>query len=197
LQYDPAMRKARLLAVALYVLSLGLLSLVLALAIGRLLPVDPPAERSVLLAAPVELRIPALGIDAPVTSVGQLPDGSMDIPRSPNEIGWYAPGTIPGDVGSAVLSGHFDAADGSPAVFWKLGELKPGDVVLVATRSGSTLRFRVTGSERYPHDEAPLQRIFAAGDEPRLNLVTCAGEWNRTTYAERLVVYTRLETTTP
>lgn len=144
--------------------------------------------------APVRVRIPAIGVDAPITQVGNKPDGSMDIPHTADEVGWYEPGFRPGEMGNAVLAGHLDTASGKPAVFWRLRTLQEGDEILVDREDGSIIRFRVTNHEAYPMDSAPLPEIFGAAHHVGLNLITCNGAWQQhlATYTQRLVVYSEL-----
>jgi len=50
---------------------------------------------------PVQLMIPALGVEAVVESVGQDPDGAMSTPSRPDDVAWYnlGPGMgVPGNV---------------------------------------------------------------------------------------------------
>jgi sortase (surface protein transpeptidase) len=78
-----------------------------------------------------------------------------------------------------------------PAVFWELRHLAPGDRLTVTGADGVARRFRVSAVEAYPADAVPLERVFGAADEPRLNLVTCGGRYDPAAqdYEERLVVY--------
>lgn len=57
-------------------------------------------------ASPVRLRIPAIGVDAPLA--GLLPElgGVLAAPADPEQAGWLAAGPAPGDVGPAVVTGH-------------------------------------------------------------------------------------------
>ena len=38
---------------------------------------------------------------------------------------------MPGQIGNAVIAGHLDRKDGSPAIFWGLRQLAVGDSVMV------------------------------------------------------------------
>ncbi len=156
-----------------------------------------PAENSVALSTsspPVRLLIPSLGIDANVQSVGITSKGNMGVPSNYTDVGWYKHGTIPGELGSAVMDGHVSNGFSLPGVFRRLGELQEGDDVYVVTEDGSKLHFVVTGKEVYPYKEAPTARIFKEQDRARLNLITCEGSWLATdkTFTDRLVVYTEL-----
>lgn len=143
-------------------------------------------------AMPSELVIPAIHVDAPVEHVGTTRDGAMDAPHAWNDVAWFDRGYRPGEHGSAVIAGHLDSTT-DRAVFWDLRLLKPGDKVLLKDDDGSQLTFQVSGSEIYPYNQAPLQKIFGPSDTPMLNLVTCNGVFDRGSrnYNKRLVVYAR------
>ena len=71
-------------------------------------------------ASPYRLIISSIGVDTAVEMVGVLHDGNLATPSlGPwDDVGWYAAGPRPGEVGSAVIDGHLDRPGGSPAVFW-------------------------------------------------------------------------------
>src|SRR5439155_25206843 len=87
---------------------------------------------------PPRLLIPAIGVNAPIESVGVGPDGAMETPRqSPwNDVGWYSGGPRPGERDSAVIAGHLDRPGGNPAVVWRLRGLHVGDTMLVLDAHG-------------------------------------------------------------
>lgn len=145
-------------------------------------------------AQPVRLVIPSLQIDAVIEKVGQDQSGAMDVPSQVADVAWYGLGAKPGEVGNAVIAGHLDLADGSPAVFWPIDQLKRGDEVLVYDAAGMIYRFQVSHSQRYDYHQAPVEEIFGFSLKSDLNLITCAGAWDRTkqNYSSRLVVYTEL-----
>ena len=149
----------------------------------------------------VRLSIPAIGVNAPIESVGVRPDGAMETPgQHPwNDVAWYSAGPRPGERGSAVIAGHLDRPGGTPAVFWRLRDLHVGDIVLVVDAHGKTLRFHVTRMMYYPPQAAPVQDIFGNTAGSFLNLTTCAGGWIPTQHQTtlRLVVYTSLVGQTP
>lgn len=141
---------------------------------------------------PVRLSIPAIDLEIPVIEVGQTANGNMDIPSHPFEAGWYKAGARPGDPGNAVLAAHLDTVSGKPAAFWQLHTLKTGDEIQVTDERGRMTIFRVTGSEIYDADNAPLREIFGFHNRSRLNLITCNGAWDgaKQSYDKRLVVFT-------
>jgi LPXTG-site transpeptidase (sortase) family protein len=142
------------------------------------------------------LIIPAIGVNAPVESVGVVTGGYLGVPTQNqwDGVGWYQAGPYPGDRGSAVMDGHLDRPGGLPAVFWNLRNLRTGDMVMVVDSTGKTLRFRVTDMENYSPQNAPTSKIFEDTSGSYLNLITCAGEWIPTQHQTtlRLVVYTVL-----
>ena len=144
---------------------------------------------------PKQLKIPAIGIDTAIESVGKTQTGNMDVPQDVKNVAWYTLGVPPGEPGNAVISGHLDDKKG-PAVFWKLGKLKVGDKVIVVDSANIERTFGVIAVAAYPFDKAPINQIFGFDLERDLNLITCGGRWHAKTrnYSQRLVVYTRLLT---
>ncbi len=138
--------------------------------------------------APMRLRIPAIGVDAAVEILGVDADGQMEAPVQWEDTGWYQPGPRPGENGQAILLGHVDSHLGA-AVFARLAELKPGDLVSVDDGE-STRSFRVETSERHAAAAFPAERLFVRGGPSRLALVTCAGAFDVRSglYRDRLIV---------
>jgi sortase (surface protein transpeptidase) len=143
---------------------------------------------------PARFEIPSLSIAAKVEPVSTNEKGEMDVPKDPDDVAWYEPGFNPGAAGNAVIAGHVDSKEG-PAVFYPLRKLKAGDEVKVIDEQGKTLTFVVTGKESYPWNQAPIEQIFGSSAQPKLNLITCSGPYDRANrnYPERLVVFTELK----
>jgi sortase A len=143
---------------------------------------------------PVRLIIPKLNIDADVQEVGINAAGNMGVPNNFTDVAWYKYGVVPGGPGSAVMAGHVDNGLGLNGVFKKLGELEPGDEIIIERRDGKRLAFVVTGKRSYPYDQVPTGIVFNPSGSTRLNLITCEGAWVKTekTYDQRLVVFTKL-----
>ena len=161
---------------------------------------------------PLELRIPALRIYAPVLGVGITTENVMDAPKGPagdpvwQKAFWYRGSGIPGDSGTAVFAGHVDDALGRPAVFAQLRNLRAGNLIVVHdTRSGLDVRFTVvktaTYSVRQAADPSVLAQIYGIGPvsgrgpQPapdglaHLTLISCAGGFVNGSFDRRLVVY--------
>jgi hypothetical protein len=125
---------------------------------------------------PVEVRLPSLDVVSPVRAVGVEGDGELEVPADVGTVGWYRFGPRPGDrQGSVVLSGHIDSAGQGRGAFFQLGELRPGDRILVRLSDGRTWRYRVVAREEWPKSVVPLDRIFSRSGAARLTLVTCGG----------------------
>lgn len=154
---------------------------------------EPKSEAILTPDTPARLIIPALTVDAPIEQVGRTASGNMGSPTSSTGIVWFKEGARPGEPGSAVVAGHLDNALGRSGVFKNLERLSVGDMVLVETISGETLRFRVISTAVYPYN-APPEGLFTSTDGTLLNLITCTGEWipEAKTYDGRLVVYTEM-----
>ena len=83
----------------------------------------------------------------------------MDVPKNPDNTGWYSFGAQPGRKGSAVLAGHLDWYKGQTGVFRHLAKLKKGDIVLVETDTGKIVQFVVRETRRYD-SEAYAPEVF-------------------------------------
>jgi hypothetical protein len=146
---------------------------------------------------PITLRIPKIGVNAPVESVGLDSTGAMATPTTAFRVAWYDGGPVPGQPGNAVIDGHLDSRIYGLAVFWYLYKLVPGDTVEVEMPGNRVLTFVVQRVAVYPYDDAPLNEIFGPSDTPHLNLITCSGIFDRSNhnYDRRRVVYTKLKGT--
>src|SRR5438874_1777586 len=138
---------------------------------------------------PYRIRIPALGIDTVVESVGVTASGLMDVPSNIWDAGWLETGAEPGASGQAIIDGHLDSVRGS-AVFSDLHRLQAGDRVYVSDAAGHEVTFSVTALQVEPLDGFPTLRVFGPAKGRLLNLITCAGHFDpvRRTYDHRLVV---------
>ncbi len=142
---------------------------------------------------PTRLRIPNLGINAPIEHVGLDDKSRMDVPHNIWNTAWYKLGAKPGERGNAVIDGHLDGPY-SAAVFWNLNQLKPGNRIFVQGDNNEEKVFEVYSVETYAYEEAPMARIFGKSDEAMLNLITCGGDFDQKTqnYNKRFVAYARL-----
>ena len=153
------------------------------------------ATTAVRVGVPARLEIPKIRVNAAVEQTGLTRQGLMGVPKDPDNAAWYKHGPRPGETGSAVIDGHFDWDNGTPAVFDDLRKLRPGDKVMVTDRQGTTISFTVRKSRNYS-PEADATSVFRSSDgKAHLNLITCTGVWNqgRNSYSQRLVVFSDRE----
>lgn len=140
-------------------------------------------------AQPVRVRVPALGVDAPVVPTGVTTTGQMEVPTNVRDVAWYRYGPAPGEGGSTVLAAHVDLAGQGPGVFFYLHTLEVGDVVVVELSDGQIGRYQVEAITRYKKDELPIDVVFSREGPPVLTLVTCGGGFSQGRYDSNVVVY--------
>lgn len=139
---------------------------------------------------PTRLRIPALGIDAPVRAFGVAPSGEMDVPSDASTVAWYEYGPGPGQPGSSVLAAHVDY-DGQRGVFFDLADLEAGSEVVVDLASGRSRRFVVSERASIAKVELPIDELFRREGDPVLTLITCGGEFDAAARSYRSNVVVR------
>lgn len=191
-------RRASALAVAALLLMAAAASEAVQPTSAAAIPVpDPPSTEG-------RVRIPMLGIDAPLTVRQVAPDGTMPMPLGPADVSWYdfsihpGLGGVPVASGNTILSGHVDYVANvpytgvrysGPGVFADLGRLRSGASIEVV-RGPVTASYRVVSVEVLPAEQADWLREFAATPVETLTLFTCTGEFNPRTfdYSDRVVV---------
>ena len=156
----------------------------------------PSLRRSV----PVSVSIPQIGVRSKLLSLGLNRDGSIAVPSlatNAGEAAWYKYSVTPGQVGASVIEGHVDSYQG-PAVFFRLGALRPGNQIDVTLADGITAVFRVTGVREYAKDEYPAKTIYGPTDYAALRLITCGGDYDFAThhYLSSVVVFAVLSSAT-
>jgi sortase (surface protein transpeptidase) len=86
-----------------------------------------------------------------------------------------------------------------PSVFYKLGNIRPGDQVSV-TRSDNTVAvFTVDSITQYPKADFPTLKVYGNTDRAELRLITCGGVFNSAIghYDKNTVVYASLTSSHP
>jgi hypothetical protein len=193
----PAARRVGLAAVCLALPLTAVTGSTAAATMGSGLSTAPPPAGSFHsvrryddVAEPVRVRIPAAAVDTGLQRLGRAADGSVEVPASFGEAGWFADGPRPGQAGPAVILGHLDSRSG-PGVFFALPRLAPGAEVLVDRADGSTVTFRVSRTERVPKTAFPTDLVYGATLQPSLRLVTCGGAFDREagSYRDNVIVY--------
>ena len=137
--------------------------------------------------APTELRIPGIGLDASIEQV-HIVDGIMQAPDDPWKVGWYSQLSFPGQGNNVVMAGHKDWWNIGPAVFWDLTLLEPGDEISLTSGSGEVLTYLVDEVDEYSAATPPSEYTQTEEGSETLTLITCSGNFDGSSYDERLIV---------
>ena len=141
---------------------------------------------------PVRVRIPAIGVDSRLMSLGLQDDDTIEVPPQAFPAGWYTGAPTPGELGPAILVGHvhYDDSDG---VFADLRRLRPGDEVVVGRKDGRSAVFQVTRVRHYAKDRFPTAKVYGDIDHAGLRLITCGGhDLVSGRYEDNVIAFARL-----
>jgi LPXTG-site transpeptidase (sortase) family protein len=163
--------------------------LVVVLALAAVLVAAPAGARPMegqartSAAALGRLSIPAIGVNAGIIAVGVTRSGHLAIGGSVRDVYRWRAGVLPGQQGSAVLAGHTWSK--GPGVFDNLGNLRPGNLVVIGKN-----RFKVTRVRRVTGmSSKEVSQLFSDRGKPRLVLITCGDRNNLTgVYRTRIIV---------
>jgi sortase (surface protein transpeptidase) len=141
-------------------------------------------------ADPVRIRIPAIGVDAPVEPLTVDHKGVLPPPDTYDGTGWWRDGPEPGERGPAVIAGHVDSKRG-PAVFFRLPDLGRGDRIFVDRADGTTAVFAAQRIERHDKATFPTDAVYGDTPDPQLRLITCGGKFDRKhrRYLDNVIVF--------
>ncbi len=145
-------------------------------------PDDSPMARLVVPKASINAKFVTLGIIASTNT--------MDSPKTKDDVGYYDFTPRPTFGGNTVLSAHVDWFTGETGIFWDLKKLSKGDDIQIVLQDGKTFHYKVTETELYDADSAPVDDII--GDTPveSVTLITCEGTFSRAAaeYNKRRVI---------
>ncbi|WP_128436859.1 class F sortase [Streptomyces cyaneus] len=158
-------------------------------------PTRPP--RPLPRSRPTTVRIPSLGIDAPITGLGLDGNRELETPPidKPNIVGWYEGGPTPGEPGTAIAVGHRDTTTGA-AVFAGLASVKRGKQIEARRADGRTAVYTVDRVKVYDKAGFPDKEVYGPTRRPELRVITCGGLFSRRTgYTSNVVVFAHLTAT--
>jgi len=150
--------------------------------------------------APTRLAIPSLYLDAPVIALGLTAGNQPDVPKRPDQVAWYPTFSAPpGQPSNSVLTGHVDwqTPDGAPipGVFYRLREMRIGELIEVTLEDGSTLQYRVKANVATEYNDPKIVDVMQLGNRDVLTVITCGGSWvkdnrqpNGGNYSHRVIV---------
>ncbi len=138
---------------------------------------------------PVALVVERIGVQARVEDKGIDSHNVMEAPDRPLDVAWYPFTAEPGSGGNAVFAGHRDYWGVGPAVFWRLGDLRAGDLIDVVSAQRTEVRYRVASTVSYNLTSIPMASVLAPSGQDQVTLLTCDGTFHQTGgYDHRLVV---------
>jgi len=151
------------------------------------------AEAQALSAAvprPTALDIPAIGVKSSLVRLGLTQAGTLQVPSSTAVAGWYTASPRPGAIGAAVIAGHIDSYLG-PGIFFRLRDLKPGNLIYVRRHHGSLAVFRVTAVRTFLKKRFPTADVYGPVPDAQLRLITCGGTFDPSTghYLSNVIVF--------
>ncbi|MFE3518031.1 class F sortase [Streptomyces sp. NPDC059166] len=155
---------------------------------------SPHGARPLPVSTPLRLRIPSAKVDAPMMELDLDATGALEPPPDNNPVlaGWYAGGTVPGAVGTAVVAGHVDTRLG-PGVFRQLDAVRKGATIEVVRADQRTAVFTVYAVEVYDKKNFPDEKVYGRADRAELRVITCGGAFTKKAgYEDNVVVFAAL-----
>jgi len=153
---------------------------------------------------PVSISIPAIAVTSKLMQVGLNADGTIQVPplNDPpftNEAAWYKYSPTPGQPGPSIIEGHVDSASEGPSVFFRLGALKPGDLVNVILADRQVAVFKITAVRQYPKSQFPTSTVYGFTSYASLRLITCGGSFDEQSgsYTSNVVAFASLVSAHP
>ncbi len=134
------------------------------------------------------VRLPKLGVAAPIYRVGVDSRSEMVVPRNAHDVAWLDQGPFPGDTQNAVLAGHIRWS-GVPGSFGRILQMAPGDVVVVEL-NGKKWEFQVRWTCLFDYNTDLAAKIMGYTDVPSITLISCGGVFSQAagTHNKRVAV---------
>jgi len=133
-----------------------------------------PTETMASLSKPVEIMVPAVGIDVPVQpGVYNETKKTWNIS---NTAAYFATVTaFPNTVSGTTLIYAHNSTD----LFGPTSRVEAGDTATVVTESGDTYTYTYRGEDNVSPTDTEIFESSHSGS-PQLILLTCSGSWNQT-----------------
>ena len=113
---------------------------------------------------PLSMSIPSLKVQTKIIKLGLDSVGALEVPKSGDIAGWYKGSPSPGEIGPTIIVAHVDM-NGKPGVFFRLKEMKVGDVVKVQRADKEVVTFIVTEISTFKKSKFPSAKSFLLADE--------------------------------
>jgi hypothetical protein len=141
---------------------------------------------------PLSVTIPKIHVRARIIPLGLNIGGAVEVPSltTPFLTSWFDKGPSPGQRGSAAVFGHVDSRIVGPAVFYDLGNLRPGNRIYVTLSDKTVAIFKVYSVAIFPKANFPTAQVYQNNSWPTLKLITCGGAFDNLTghYLSNIVV---------
>ncbi|HEY4964677.1 MAG TPA: class F sortase [Candidatus Saccharimonadales bacterium] len=141
---------------------------------------------------PRYLKIPRLGVDARVFSVGVNASGALATPNNIYDTDWYNESAEPGQPGAMLIDGHISSWT-AHGVFYGLKDLVAGDVLQIVRGDRTVFTYKVVKAVVYPSGNVNMTSAMTSvvNGTPGLNLISCDGDVIPGTnlFNERIVVF--------
>jgi LPXTG-site transpeptidase (sortase) family protein len=158
-------------------------------------PSSAPAEPAGTSSGPATVTpatVEIAGADpAPVGLVDVADDGTLNIPKDIDTLGWWVGSKPMGATkGTTLIAGHVDSAVAGLGYFAKLTDLEKGDPITVVDGLGEKWTFEVSATKQTGKSALPKD-LFDTTGERRLALITCGGEFDevKRSYVDNYIVY--------
>lgn len=154
----------------------------------------PVGDYQVAPDLPRRITIPKIGVNARAFALGVKSDNQLKAPTNIYDTGWYQQSAKPGENGAMLIDGHVHGPS-KPGVFYNLKKLAPGDSISVERGDGQIFTYKVVKSQSYPKDAVDMSAAITpvVPGQQGLNIITCSGSLNGTSYEERLIVFAARE----
>lgn len=141
---------------------------------------------------PMSVSIPSIGVKAKIIKLGLDPVGALEVPKTGNIAGWYTGSPSPGEIGPTIIVAHVDM-NGKEGVFFRLKNMKVGDVVKVQRADKEVVTFKVTEVSTFKKSKFPTEKIYGNLNFAGLRLITCGGKFDSKIghYDSNVVVYAK------
>lgn len=143
-----------------------------------------------VVAKPISIAIPSIGVTGSIVEVGIASDGNMAAPADIATAGWFIESVRPGEKGLSIIDGHITSKK-PDGIFQQLSKLKSGEQFNVTLADGQTLTYEIREVQTVELDEAAAVLYSQEpGVTSQLNLITCSGAYDTAakTFTERTIV---------
>lgn len=139
---------------------------------------------------PKYIILPSIATEGFIQNVGVDQNQNIAVPTNVHMAGWFVDSARPGEKGLSIIDGHVSGRQ-TGGIFENLSKLVIGNMFTVEYGDGSKKEFKVFSTRTVAEADA-AEIIFNQdpGVVSQLNLITCAGKYDREarTFRDRLVV---------